>query len=101
MMKRNYPIIAALCLIAVAIVACSSNRKQPAADAGTSEAIPATVVVPAFNADSAYRYVKEQVDFGPRVPNTAAHRACGDYLINKLEAVRRHRPRAGGRPCGV
>ena len=53
MMKRNYPIIAALCLIAVAIVACSSNRKQSATDTETPEVIPATVVVPAFNADSA------------------------------------------------
>lgn len=84
-MKRNYPFVAALCLMAVAIVACSSNRKQPAADAGTTEEEEAAVVtVPPFNADSAYRYVKEQVDFGPRVPNTAAHRACGDYLIGKL-----------------
>ena len=84
-MKRNYPFIAALCLIAVAIVACSSNRKQAVNEDGAQEAIPASVVVPAFNADSAYRYVKEQVDFGPRVPNTAAHRACGDYLIGKLK----------------
>ena len=84
-MKRNYPFIAALCLIAVAIVACSSNRKQAVNEDGAQEAIPASVVVPAFNADSAYRYVQEQVDFGPRVPNTAAHRACGDYLIGKLK----------------
>ena len=83
-MKRNYPFIAALCLIAVAIVACSSNRKQTVNEDGAQEAI-ASVVVPAFNADSAYRYVQEQVDFGPRVPNTAAHRACGDYLIGKLK----------------
>ena len=83
-MKRNYPFVAALCLMVVAIVACSSNRKQPAADAGATEEEAAAVIVPPFNADSAYRYVKEQVDFGPRVPNTAAHRACGDYLIGKL-----------------
>jgi len=41
---------------------------------------------PAFNADSAYRYVEEQVAFGPRVPGTAAHEACGDYLTAKLTA---------------
>jgi hypothetical protein len=40
---------------------------------------------PDFKADSAYAYVKTQVDFGPRVPNTKAHRDCGDYLIAKLK----------------
>ena len=40
---------------------------------------------PDFKADSAYAYVKAQVDFGPRVPNTKAHRECGDYLIAKLK----------------
>lgn len=38
-----------------------------------------------FNADSAYAFVKAQCDFGARVPNTDAHRRCGDYLITKLQ----------------
>ena len=38
-----------------------------------------------FNEDSAYFYVQKQVDFGPRVPNTAAHGFAGDYLISQLE----------------
>lgn len=42
------------------------------------------VVVPAFAADSAYAFVAQQVAFGPRVPNTAAHQACGDWLLAKL-----------------
>lgn len=40
---------------------------------------------PAFDADSAYAYVAKQVDFGYRVPNTPAHKACGDYLATELE----------------
>lgn len=44
-----------------------------------------SVDVPTFNADSAYAYVGRQVEFGPRVPNSEAHRACGDYLVNKLK----------------
>lgn len=43
-----------------------------------------SVVVPAFNADSAYSYVARQCDFGPRVPGSEAHRLCGDYLQAKL-----------------
>ncbi|MDR0834254.1 MAG: M28 family peptidase [Candidatus Symbiothrix sp.] len=43
------------------------------------------VAVPAFNADSAYAYTATQVAFGPRVPKTAAHRACGDYFVSTLQ----------------
>lgn len=42
------------------------------------------VVVPAFNADSAFNYVKTQVDFGPRVPNSDAHKACGNYYVKSF-----------------
>src|SRR2546423_60528 len=39
---------------------------------------------PQFNEDSAYNFIKRQVDFGPRVPNSKAHDACAKYLENKL-----------------
>ena len=42
-------------------------------------------VSPEFNADSAYMFVKRQVDFGPRIPNSVAHIECGDYLVTKLK----------------
>ena len=38
-----------------------------------------------FNADSAFQYVKKQVDFGPRVPKTITHKKCGDWLVEKLK----------------
>lgn len=44
-----------------------------------------SVEVPPFHADSAYAFVKAQVDFGPRVPNTEAHRKAGAYLAGKLK----------------
>lgn len=39
----------------------------------------------AFDADSALAYLKKQVDFGPRVPNTDAHRLAGDWMISELK----------------
>ena len=61
----------------------------PEEDAGTVvkvvEEVPA-IRVPEFNADSAYAFVAEQVAFGPRVPGTAAHKACGDMLVARLKA---------------
>jgi len=41
--------------------------------------------IPVFNQDSAYAYVERQVQFGPRVPNTEAHKACALYLASELE----------------
>lgn len=34
--------------------------------------------------DSSYQFVQMQVDFGPRIPETKAHRLCGDQLIEWL-----------------
>lgn len=58
------------------------------ADKTTSEdKKPDRVVnVPNFNADSAYLFVQEQVDFGPRIPNSSAHMAAGDQIITRLES---------------
>lgn len=43
------------------------------------------IKVPVFNADSSYTFVKKQVNFGPRVPNTPAHKNAGDYLIAEMK----------------
>jgi len=59
----------------------ATPRSTPAA------AIPeeqVRVTAPAFIADSAYAYIAQQVAFGPRVPNTAEHMACGDWLSSEL-----------------
>lgn len=66
-----------------AALSCSGSKNQGNDTAVSTEVVE--VNVPAFNADSAYQYVKQQVDFGPRVPNSAAHVACGDYLASELE----------------
>ena len=80
-MKHSYTSLVVLATLFMALTACSSQKKN----AEHSETETPTVSAPSFNADSAWHYVKAQVDFGPRVPNTAAHRACGDYLAKKLE----------------
>lgn len=40
--------------------------------------------VPAFNRDSAYAYVAAQVNFGPRVVNSAGHQQCRQWLVDKF-----------------
>ena len=51
----------------------------------TPVVVEPAVVVPIFDADSAYSFIEAQVNFGPRVPSTTSHRQCGDYLISKFE----------------
>lgn len=82
MKRKNMLTFSALLLMLTAAVSCgntSTRSGQP--DAADKEIIQA----PAFNADSAYSYIRAQADFGPRVPNTQAHRDCGDYLAAQLE----------------
>ncbi len=57
----------------------TAEKEQPA------QPPPVTMTAPAFNADSAYHYIQQQVDFGPRVPNSAAHRQCSEFLYQKLK----------------
>lgn len=38
-----------------------------------------------FNADSAYIYVEQQTQFGPRVPGTKSHGLCANFLENELK----------------
>ncbi len=45
------------------------------------------VNVPVFSSDSAYSFIKHQVDFGARVPNTKAHDDCARYLSSELKRL--------------
>mgnify|MGYP001480215835 CR=1 FL=1 len=63
------------------LLATCNNAKKPAENSQPEKAIS----VPSFSADSAYKYVKTQVDFGTRVPNTKPHVECGNYLEQQLK----------------
>ena len=63
------------------VVACGSSKKSDDTQATEKKVV---IKAPAFDADSAFTYVKAQTDFGPRVPNTQAHRDCGEYLAQQL-----------------
>ena len=79
---RNYMMLVCA-TVALGCLSCANSKKTSAAEGETTEK---AVQVPAFNADSAYLYVKQQVDFGPRTPNSRAHDLCGDYLAARLES---------------
>jgi len=70
--------------IALFFVGCQSDAAQK--EVPSTPALTATQKIPAFNRDSALAYVSRQVDFGPRVPNSPAHIACGEWLSEKLKS---------------
>ncbi len=66
---------------------CDRTNRQEG-QTSTTETTPESVITaksPEFSGDSAYFFVEKQVGFGPRVPNSPAHRQCGDYLIATLK----------------
>ena len=84
-MKHPMRIMKYLFLIAVFPLVCLSCSNK----AGNSKKENTHITManaPVFNADSAYSFVDEQCKFGPRIPNSLAHRQCGDYLVNKFKS---------------
>lgn len=74
-----------LFLIAFLFMSCGQRQNAENTRAAMKEDQSSVVNAPDFNADSAYHYVANQVNFGPRVPNTQAHKECGFYLVSELK----------------
>ena len=72
-----------LLLLSVALTGCK-NQNQASAGQDT-DTIAVTQVQ--FDADSAFASVVAQCDFGPRVPGSAAHDRCGDYIVSRFKAL--------------
>ena len=85
-MKINFKYIA-LPLVALAFAACNQSGENKTGESNQEESKKTVNVhVPVFQPDSSYRFVAEQVAFGPRVPNTKAHDKCAEYLVAKLKS---------------
>ena len=67
-------------VLGMMIVGMSCRNDKPKPDNNTKT----TLTAPNFDADTAFAFVKAQTDFGPRVPNSEAHRKCGDWLLRQL-----------------
>ena len=80
--------IITLIALGLMLTRCGGNTIEPSTskpiDSLNTEAELPLKISPNFNADSAMVFLTAQIAFGPRVPNTPAHKACGDYLIKEL-----------------
>lgn len=81
--KMAYGLIAVMILsfLVTSLPKCMPDKKPPVAPPSPAS----TVHVPSFSGDSAFAYVKKQVDFGPRVPGSPAHKACAAWLSQEFK----------------
>lgn len=76
-----------ICLLVFVITffsGCQDSESRTESSSTVSTVTPPSV--PSFNRDSAYAFVERQVAFGPRVPNSDAHRACRNWLADQLRS---------------
>ncbi len=79
---RFFTIIA---LLITLLVSCGAAKKEAHAEEISAQNGSEAIQIE-FSPDSAYAFVARQVDFGPRVPGSVAHRECGDWLAGKLKS---------------
>jgi len=74
-----------LCLLGTAILLFFSCGGKKVSEEENEEAGPVIKNKPTpFSADSAYAFLKKQLDFGYRIPGTDAHKKCSEWLFNTL-----------------
>lgn len=71
--------------VVLVLLSCSSPKKETQKQPSQE---PSSIVItrPSFSSDSALLFIKQQCEFGPRVPNTSAHDKCAEYLVEKLKS---------------
>ena len=61
------------------------NTQNTTSKVNTQSQKKEPIKVPVFSSDSAYQYIVNQLDFGPRTNNSDAHVKCGNYLQKFFE----------------
>lgn len=72
----------AVVMAVVLLAGCHGGNKKSATPVATVDY--SAVKTPEFSADSAYRFVADQVSFGYRTPGSEGQRKCADYLVSQM-----------------
>jgi hypothetical protein len=75
-----------LLLVIFCMVFSCKNDSTSSAGSSDQQTISTAPTTPRFNRDSAYAYIQQQVDFGPRAPGTEAHQQCKDWIVAKMNS---------------
>ena len=68
----------------VFLFSCNQGNKKE--DNSNEAETTQQLTVPNFDSDSAFYFVRQQVEFGPRVMNSKQHDECANFLINKVKS---------------
>ncbi len=71
-------VLVGLFLFSTVYIGCSDDPPPPPKP--NPKLTKVEVAAPEFNSDTAFAFVKKQVDFGPRVPNLSSHTVCAQWL---------------------
>lgn len=84
-MRLNYPcfIRVLTLLLLLTTYSCGSGKRRFITPASSHTEIAVEESIQ-FNSDSALHYIRCQTDFGPRVPNTVAHKECAEWIAKEL-----------------
>ncbi len=72
-------------VVMMALVMGLSGCRQDPAVVEDPKPTKAAVKVPSVNGDTLYGFVEKQLSFGHRIPGTEEHKACKDWIVEKLK----------------
>lgn len=81
-MNKNYLTYCILLLLTFLIISCANDKKDKKLDKNEQIVYKKA---PDFNKDSAYKFLQEQLNFGPRVLGSQAWAKCAVYFEQKLK----------------
>ena len=84
-MRRLVYFLTSLCLATALLTSCHGKKEGNKDVSSTPGVDYLNVAIPGFDADSAYRFVAEQLAFGFRHPGTKGHAQCAEYLARTLK----------------
>ncbi|MCC7297650.1 MAG: DUF4910 domain-containing protein [Bacteroidia bacterium] len=84
MFRQTAILIAGFVVISSTLNSCTGSKKTDDSDSSEGAVSLVKNTYPAFNADTAYNYIAKQLSFGYRIPGTAEHKKCADWLIAEL-----------------
>lgn len=64
------------------LVSCKEDKSSAAVST-----VKKSVTIPIFNADNAFQNIEKQLAFGYRVPGTAEHKACGEWIAESMKSL--------------
>lgn len=71
-------------IVFVGAFAGCQTKQSNQGSTNQTKTTPAAHVIPRFDGDRAFEYLKKQTEFGARVPNTQAHQRCAAFLQDEL-----------------